>query len=91
MLLREQFLLFFHNISLPVVRFSYLKQGPDFSLRDKWLFEISEVEITRLNCIPLIWSYSGHLFGLEHTKVGLGYMLQRISGSGYVPLYLVRG
>ena len=28
-----------------------LKQGPDFSLRDKRLFEISEVEITRVDCM----------------------------------------
>ena len=27
------------------------KQGPDFSLRDKRLFEITEVEITRVACI----------------------------------------
>ena len=26
-------------------------QGPIFSLRDKQLFEISEVEITRVNCM----------------------------------------
>ena len=29
---------------------SMLKQGPDFSLRDKRLFEISEVKITRVDC-----------------------------------------
>ena len=39
----------FHNI-LSVVRFSYLK-GTRFSLRDKRLFEVSEVEITRVDCI----------------------------------------
>ena len=27
-----------------------LKQGSVFSLRDKWLFEITEVEITRVDC-----------------------------------------
>ena len=26
------------------------RQGPDFSLRDKQLFEISEIEIARVNC-----------------------------------------
>ena len=31
---------------LPVV-----KTGIRFSLRDKWLFEITEVEITRVDCI----------------------------------------
>ena len=29
----------------------YVKQGSDFSLRDKRLFEIIEVEITRVDCI----------------------------------------
>ena len=39
--------------------FSYLKLALDvktrirFSLRDKWLFEISELEITRVDCITL--------------------------------------
>ena len=28
-----------------------LKQGLDFVLRDKWLFEISEIEIARVDCI----------------------------------------
>ena len=40
----------FHKILLSVVRFSCLK-GTGFSLRDKRLFEISEVEITRVDCI----------------------------------------
>ena len=39
----------FHNILLPVVRFSCLGRTR-FSLRDKRLFEISEVEIKRVNC-----------------------------------------
>ena len=37
----------------------YVKTGIRLSLRDKRLFEITEVEITRVNCIlnsPLIWS-----------------------------------
>ena len=29
----------------------HVKAGTRFSLPDKWLFEISEVEITRVNCI----------------------------------------
>ena len=32
-----------------------LKQGPDFSLRDKQLFEISEVEMARVDCINYTW------------------------------------
>ena len=36
----------FHNILLPVV-----KTGTRFSLRDKQLFEISRVEITRVGCV----------------------------------------
>ena len=40
----------FHNIMLPVVRF-YVQVGTRFSLRDKQLFEICEVEITSVNCI----------------------------------------
>ena len=31
----------------------HVKAGTRFSLRDKWLFEISEVEITRVNCIMI--------------------------------------
>ena len=40
----------FHNILLPVGRFC-VKAGTRFSLRGKQLFEISEFEITRVNCI----------------------------------------
>ena len=37
----------------------YVKTGIRLSLRDKRLFEITEVEITRVNCILLlhVWSY----------------------------------
>ena len=38
----------FHNIFLPVVRFSCLGRD-QILLRDKRLFEISKVEITRVN------------------------------------------
>ena len=31
----------------------YVKTGIRFSLRDKWLFEITEVELTRVDCIFL--------------------------------------
>ena len=31
------------------------RQGPNFSLRVKPLFEISEVEITRVNCMCMVY------------------------------------
>ena len=40
----------FHNILLPVVNF-YVKTGTRFSLRNKRLFEESEVEVTRVDCM----------------------------------------
>ena len=40
----------FHNIFYMLLDF-HVKAGTRFSLRDKRLFEISEVEITRVNCI----------------------------------------
>ena len=40
----------FHNILLPVLRF-HVKTGTRISLRNKRLFEISEVEVTRVDCI----------------------------------------
>ena len=40
----------FHNIFCMLLDF-HVKAGTRFSLRDKRLFEISEVEITRVNCI----------------------------------------
>ena len=39
----------FRSICLPVVRFP-CQIGTRFSLRDKWLFKISEVGITRVDC-----------------------------------------
>ena len=42
----------FHNILLPFGR-----SGTRFSLRDKRLFEINEFEITRVNCIHLVYPY----------------------------------
>ena len=45
----------FHNIFYMLLDF-HVKAGTRFSLRDKRLFEISEVEITRVNCICLsLW------------------------------------
>ena len=46
----EQFLLFFTIFSYPMLGF-YVKTRTGFSLRDKSLFEITEVEITRVDCI----------------------------------------
>ena len=43
-------MLLFHHILLPVVRFSCLNRD-QISLRDKRLLEISEVEITSVDCI----------------------------------------
>ena len=40
----------FHNISHLLLDF-HVSTGTRFSLRDKRLFEISEVEITRVDCI----------------------------------------
>ena len=40
----------FHNILLPFVRFM-LKKRTIFSLWEKRLYEISEIEITRVSCI----------------------------------------
>ena len=46
----EQFLLFSTIFFYMLLDF-HVKVGTRFSLRDKRLFEISEVEITRVNCI----------------------------------------
>ena len=47
---REQFLLF-STIFWYLLLDSHVRKGTRFSLRDKRLFEISEVEITRVDCI----------------------------------------
>ena len=39
----------------------YVKTGNRLSLRDKRLFEITEVEITRVNCMLLFMLMSGYL------------------------------
>ena len=46
----EQFLLLFTIISYLILDF-YVTTRIRFSLRDKQLFEITEVEITRVDCI----------------------------------------
>ena len=40
-----------HNILQPDLKFLCKKTPTRFSLRDKRLFEITEVEITRVDCI----------------------------------------
>ena len=47
---QEQFLLLFTIFSYLMLDF-YVKTRIGFSLRDKRLFEITEVEITRVHCI----------------------------------------
>ena len=49
----EQFLLFFIIFCYPLLDF-HVKTGTRFLLRDKRFFEISEVEITRVDCIVSI-------------------------------------
>ena len=47
----EQFLLLSTIFCYLMLDFyMYVKTRIRFSLRDKWLFEITEVEITRVNC-----------------------------------------
>ena len=48
----EQFLLLFTIFSYLMLDF-YVRTGIGLSLRDKRLFEITEVEITRVDCILL--------------------------------------
>ena len=50
----EQFLLFFTIFFYLLLDF-HVKAGTRFSLRDKRLFKISEVKITRVNCIKMNW------------------------------------
>ena len=47
---KEQFLLFSTIFCCLLVDLCG-KTGARFSLRDKWLFKISEVEVTRVDCI----------------------------------------
>ena len=42
----------------------YVKTGIRFSLRDKRLFEITEVEITRVDCIRNILNINLYLFSV---------------------------
>ena len=47
---KEHFFLF-STIICYLLLYFHVKTGTRFSFRDKWLFEISEVEITRVDCI----------------------------------------
>ena len=47
----EQFLLFLSTIFCYLMLYFFVKTWIKFSLRDKRLFEITEVEITRVDCI----------------------------------------
>ena len=38
----------------------YVKTGKGFSLRDKRFFEITEVEITRVDCISFLWLFCAY-------------------------------
>ena len=40
----------------------YVKTGIRFTLRDKQLFEITEVEITGVNCISFVLSFKTNLY-----------------------------
>ena len=42
----------------------YVKTGIRFSLRDKRLFEITEVEITRVDCMMYMCLFSVRVFGM---------------------------
>ena len=53
----EQFLPLFTTFYYLMLNF-YVKTGIRFSIRDKRLFEITEVEITRVDCITTQGIYS---------------------------------
>ena len=56
----EQFLLLFTIFSYLMLDF-YVKTRIGFSLRDKRLFEITEVEITRVDCISISYIQTDYL------------------------------
>ena len=70
----EQFLLLFTIISYLILDF-YVKTRIGFSLRDKRLFEITEVEITRVDCIT--FSFIVHALRAD--------LVPRSPGYGFVP------
>ena len=47
----------------------YVKTGIRFSVRDKRLFEITEVEITRVDCIFVNRKQMTHLVGMRFSVV----------------------
>ena len=60
----------------------YVKTGIRFSLRDKRLFEITEVEITRVNCIYIVKPFKLHVYFQikcrlnEHDEIEYKYCFQ---------------
>ena len=70
----EQFLLFSTIFCYLLLDFS-VKTGTRFSLRDKRLFEISEAEIMRVDCIYCKYCmFTNQVFWLLDTQMGR-YML----------------
>ena len=58
----------------------YVKTGITFSLRDKWLFEITEVEITRVDSIWVV-KHTLYCKPVEgNCKVKLGLLLKYFYG-----------
>ena len=58
----------------------YVKTGTRFSLRDKRLFEITEVEIMRVNCITKLFCLCIYFKQLQHRIQCLGknYLFEKI-------------
>ena len=56
----------------------YVKTGIRFSLRDKRLFEITEVEITRVDCIPVCIQCHVHVYD-SAKKIHLSQQLYFLS------------
>ena len=73
----------FLNILLPVGRFSCLDRTR-FSLRDKWLFEISEVEIMRVDCIQKMFLLFCTKTDLVHINDSDGKVAKSSSETGLV-------
>ena len=60
----------------------HVKTGTRFSFRDKRLFEISDVEITRVDCMSKLASVKLYL------KLKLGWMVRGEGGLLIFPLFL---
>ena len=68
----EQFSPLFHNIFFCLLLDVHVWAGTRFSLRDKRLFEMSEFEITRVNCnfLQQVWVLTGDK---EETAVNISH------------------